>query len=107
MGVVMKKGRSAVITLSRPPDMGRDRSRSNRRTAVPFLPRHLFDRKECAEHGLLAIEVELIGADEIPIDLIAQRGPTRRIGSGRETLHDFPLAGDQSVPFELPASGTS
>ena len=51
--------------------MGRDRSRSNRRTAVPFLPRHFFDRKECAEHGLLAIEVELVGADEIPIDAIA------------------------------------
>ena len=46
------------------PDMGRCRSRSNRRAKAPFLTRGLLDRKKRAEDCLLAIEVELIGIGE-------------------------------------------
>jgi len=51
------------------------------------LPRHLLDGKERAEDGLLAIEVELVGAGEIAADPIAQIRPARRIGARGETLH--------------------
>ena len=45
------------------------------------LPRQLLHRKEGTEHGLLAIEVELVGACKASFYLLAQRCPPRGVGA--------------------------
>jgi hypothetical protein len=57
----MKKGQAEVIAVLQSPDIGGRPSRSSRRAAAS-LPRQILDRKEDAKHGLLAIEVQLVGA---------------------------------------------
>src|ERR1700739_3312368 len=99
----MKKGRSAAMIVSKPQIWaGIDPIQS--RMAGPSLLRHFLDRKERAEHRLLAIEIELVGGGETMVDFIAQRGPARRISAGGEALHHLPLPGDQIASLGRSAS---
>ena len=62
------KDLSAKTLKTRLFETGSDRIGGKQRATVPFgggpLSCQLLDRKENAEHGLLTIEVELVGADE-------------------------------------------
>jgi len=78
----MKKGRFSLIFVSKA-QIWAGTDRDPVATGAPFLSRQFFDRKESAEDGLFAIEVQLIGIGEIAVDFIAQRRPAWRIGAGR------------------------